>query len=105
MGGVINLKVIININADGEMKSIGKCRGTIPTLNRLIEYMKEKEADTTKRILIAHADDIETAVAFEGLLKKNFGENIKVEYTYVNPTAGCHCGPDNIGVSFFAKER
>jgi DegV family protein with EDD domain len=105
MGGVINLKVIININADGEMKSIGKCRGTIPTLNRLIDYMKEKEVDLSKRIVIAHSDDIETAQLFENLVKKNFGDNVKIEYAYVNPTAGCHCGPDNVGVSFFAKER
>ena len=104
MGGVINLKVIININADGEMKSIGKCRGTLPTLNRLIDYMKEKEVDTNKRILIAHSDDIETAELFEGLVRKNFGD-VKIEFAYVNPTAGCHCGPDNVGVSFFAKER
>lgn len=105
MGGVINLKAIISINAEGEMKSIGKCRGTTPTLLKLIDYMKEKEVDLSKRIIIAHSDDIETAQMLEGLVKKTFGDNLMIEFAYVNPTAGCHCGPDNVGISFFARER
>ena len=99
MGGMINLKALIPINNDGEMKNIGKCRGTLPTLNRLVDYMEEKGFDKSHRIIIAQTDDHEDAALLESLIRKRFGDDI------VNPTAGGHCGPDNVGVSFLARER
>ena len=105
MGGMINLKALIHINNDGEMKNIGKCRGTLPTLNRLVDYMEEKGFDKSHRIIIAQTDDHEDAVLLESLIRKRFGDDIIVDYCTVNPTAGGHCGPDNVGVSFLARER
>ena len=39
------------------------------------------------------------------MLKKQFGDDIKYVVIPVNPTAGCHCGPDVLGIGFHAKER
>lgn len=105
MGGMVNLKAIIHINDEGEMKNIGKCRGAIPTLNRLVSYMEEKNVNTSERIIIAHSDDIENAKLLESLIIKKFGDNLNISFACVNPTAGSHCGPDNVGVSFFGTSR
>jgi hypothetical protein len=39
------------------------------------------------------------------MIKEKFGNNLKIEYAVVNPTAGSHCGPDGVGVSFHCKQR
>ena len=39
------------------------------------------------------------------MLKERLGEDLQIEFAVVNPTAGSHCGPDTIGVSFHAKHR
>lgn len=105
MGGMVNLKAVIHINDEGQMKNIGKCRGTLPTLNKLVGYMEEKEVDLNQRIIIAHSDDLENAKILESLIVKKFGDNLKISYACVNPTAGSHCGPENVGVSFFGSSR
>lgn len=105
MGGMVNLKAVIHINEEGVMKNIGKCRGTLPTLNKLVSYMEEKNVDTSKRIIIAHSDDLENAKLLETLIVKKFGDNLNISYACVNPTAGSHCGPENVGVSFFGNSR
>ena len=47
----------------------------------------------------ASVDDIAKDV------KNKFGDNLNIEYVVVNPTAGSHCGPDTIGVAFYAKHK
>ena len=31
--------------------------------------------------------------------------DLNIDMVMVNPTAGSHCGPNGVGVSFFAKHR
>ena len=105
MGGMINLKPIIYINDDGQMVSVGKGLGRITTLKKIVNIVKSLE-DNIKdhRIFIAHADNMELATKLNELLEEEFGK-LDVEYIMVNPTAGSHCGPDAIGISFHAKHR
>ena len=30
---------------------------------------------------------------------------LNIEYVVVNPTAGSHCGPDTVGIAFYAKSK
>ena len=32
-------------------------------------------------------------------------DELKIEYAVVNPTAGSHCGPDCVGISFYASHK
>ena len=57
------------------------------------------------RIIIGHTDALELANKLEEMIIDKFGNNLKIEYAVVNPTAGSHCGPDGVGVSFHAKHR
>ena len=42
---------------------------------------------------------------FAEMLKNKFGDDLPIEFEVVNPTAGSHCGPNAIGVSFYARHR
>ena len=56
-------------------------------------------------VIIAHGDAMYLVDEFTKMLKDKFGDDIKYTVIPVNPTAGCHCGPDVLGIGFHAKER
>ena len=105
-GNIIGLKPIIFIDTDGKMKTKDKCRGRKQALQKLLNYVIDLEDDIKNhRVIIAHTDALPIAEEFGDMMKDYFGEDLKIEYEVVNPTAGSHCGPNAIGVSFHAKHR
>ena len=106
MGGLLGVRPIININAEGKMGSVSKARGQKATLKKLLEYVEELQEDIkSHRVIIGHADAIHLAKELETQLKEMYGADLQTEIVAVNPTAGSHCGPDTVGVSFHAKCR
>ena len=106
MGGMIGVKPVIHISDEGKMVSIDKAIGRKKIIEKIFDYVVKKE-DHIKDypIFIVHADAPQLVIEIEQMLKKQFGDDIKYEILPVNPTAGCHCGPDVVGIGFHAKER
>ena len=105
-GNIIGLKPIIFIGNDGKMTTKDKCRGRKQALQKLLQYVIDLEDDIKgHRVTIAHTDALDIAEEFGNMMKKYFGQDLNIEYEVVNPTAGSHCGPNAIGVSFHAKHR
>ncbi len=105
MGGMIGVKPIIYMSSEGKMVSIDSAIGRRKALDKILGYVEKKQDDFKKYpVLIAHADSLALVDEFVAKLKEKFGE---FEYTVVdvNPTAGCHSGPDVIGIAFHGKER
>ena len=105
MGGMIGVKPIIYMSSEGKMVSIDSAIGRRKALDKILGYVEKKQDDFKKYpVLIANADSLALVDEFVAKLKEKFGE---FEYTVVdvNPTAGCHCGPDVIGIAFHGKER
>ena len=106
MGNILGIRPIINMNSEGIMGSIGKTRGRHKALSALIDYVKDTQEDILNhRVIVGHADALDLAKELERKLKDIYGENLNTEIVVVNPTAGSHCGPDTVGVSFHAKHR
>lgn len=106
MGNLFGVHPILTMNSDGVMLSVGKCKGKMNTLKRLIQYVEELGEDIDKhRIVIGHADALDIAMTLGKLLQEKIGRELPIEYVVVNPTAGSHCGPDTVGISFHAKCR
>ena len=88
------------------MESIGKERGRVNAMRRLLDYIEELSEDMDKhRVIIAHADAPELADRMKEMFIERFGDSYRVEINQVNPTAGSHCGPDTLGICFHAKHR
>ena len=105
-GNLVGMKPLIYIGDDGKMTQKGTCRGRKQTLQKLLDYVIELEDDIKNyRVTIAHTDALEIAEQFGEMMKKQFGDDLKIEYEVVNPTAGSHCGPNAMGVSFHSKHR
>lgn len=106
MGNLIGLKPILYMNEQGTMTNIGKERGRPHALRKLVEYVEYLSVDIQNhRIVIGHSDALELAKKLGDMLMEKYGTNLNIDYVVVNPTAGSHCGPDTIGVAFYAKHK
>ena len=106
MGNLLGFHPIIYMGSDGMMTSVGKARGRINSLKKIVNIIKELQDDIfNHKIYIGHTDCLELAQKVEKFLREEIGEKLDIEYIVVNPTAGSHCGPDCIGICFHAIHR
>ena len=106
MGTLLGVRPIIYINEEGQMVSIGKERGRINAVEALVRYAEELGDDVAgHRIVVAHTGAPEIADQLIELVRERFGADLDIEKIVVNPTAGCHCGPDSVGLCFHSKRR
>ena len=106
MGNLFGFHPIISMGIDGMMTGVGKARGRVKSLQRIVNIVKELQEDIHHhKIIIGHTDCLEIAQKVEKFLKEEFGDDLDIEYVVVNPTAGAHCGPDCVGVCFHAIHR
>lgn len=105
-GGMIGIKPIIHMNSEGKMVTYSKGRGRMQTFKKIVDIVDELQDDMrSHRVIITHTDCEDLAKLMADLLKERFGQDLEIEFSIVNPTAGSHCGPDALGVSFHAKHR
>ncbi len=105
-GTILGIHPIIYMSQEGKMLSLSKVKGKKKAINALIDYVILLEENIKDhRVIIGHADALDLAEKCGELLKEKFGDDLKIEYVVVNPTAGSHCGPDSIGICFHAKHR
>ena len=106
MGTLLGIRPIIYMSEEGKMTAAGKEKGRLKAMERLVSYVEELGDDIENhRIIIGNTDAIEIAEEIGAMLKERFGDQLRIEYADVNPTAGSHCGPDTVGVCFHAKRR
>ncbi|MBO7535937.1 MAG: DegV family EDD domain-containing protein, partial [Bacilli bacterium] len=106
MGNIFGVKPIIYMGSDGIMTNIGKEKGRKNAVNRLVKYVEELGEDIKDhRIVVAHTDAPKIVEELISLLKAKFGDDLNILVMDVNPTAGSHCGPDSVGISFHAIHR
>ena len=106
MGTVLGVRPLIYMSPEGKMVSIGKERGRIRAMERLVAYVEEL-GDGVKEhtVIVGHTDAPDLAEEVAAMLRGKFGDDLDVVFMPVNPTAGSHCGPDGVGISFHAKHR
>ena len=105
MGNLIGVKPIIYMDANGTMTNIGKERGRMSATKRLIQYYEELNDEMYENtVIIGHSDALDLAKQLGEMLLIKY-PNLNIEYAVVNPTAGSHCGPECIGIAFYAKHK
>ncbi len=106
MGTLLGIRPIICMNDAGEMVSIGKERGRANAMERLVRTVEELGDDIKHhRFIVGHTDAPELAAELVDMLHARFGDDLSIETVVTNPTAGSHCGPNGVGLSFHAKRR
>lgn len=106
MGGILGIRPIINVNSEGVMGSVAKAKGRRNTQKALLQFVETLQEDIkSHRVVIGHADALDLALDLQSQLKSLYGEDLNTEILVVNPTIGGHCGPNTVGVCFYAKHR
>ena len=106
MGNLLGIRPIIHMNSEGKMVNVGKEKGRPKALQRLVAYVEELGDDIKNhRIIVAHSGALSVCEELKSLIIEKFGDDLTIETVVVNPTAGSHCGPGCIGVSFHAIHR
>ena len=106
MGSILGIRPIIHIDETGQMVSIGKEKGRNNAINKLLAYVDELGEDIyDHRVIVGHSDAPQIVEKVIGALREKYGEKLNIVVSEVNPTAGSHCGPDSVGISFHAKHR
>lgn len=106
MGNLLGIRPIIHMNSEGKMVNVGKEKGRAKALQRLVAYVEELGDDIKNhRIIVAHSGALSVCEELKKLIIEKFGDDLTIETVVVNPTAGSHCGPGCIGISFHAIHR
>ena len=105
MGTLIGVRPLIHMSQEGKMVSVGTAKGRAKAMDYLVDKVGELGDEIEKhRICIGHTDAPELAKELGRMIEEKYGKQ-NIEYVYVNPTAGSHCGPNGVGVCFHAKHR
>lgn len=105
-GTLLDLKPVITENREGKLVSTDKVRGRKSALRLLADRAAENIDDPANAMpVIMHADALEDAQRLGKLLRERLPELPEIQYWYVGPVIGAHCGPGTIAVCYFGKER
>lgn len=107
VGGVIGIKPIITIDADGKLAATGKARGRKKAFNILLETMENNMGsykDKQVFVGIAHGDAQEDALVLKKMIEDKFGID-KFVIEPIGPSIGAHTGPGAIGLAFLGDVR
>ncbi|NLL82276.1 MAG: DegV family protein [Tissierellia bacterium] len=95
VGNLLNIKPIIELQ-DGELKLIGKVRGT----NKALSYMINKIPTNVQKISICHISNMDVAEKLKTELESKFSE-ATISIDDLGPVIGAHLGPRTLGVVYY----
>ena len=104
VGGMLGIKPIINVDNDGKLATVAKCRGRKAAMEYLANKLAEDGTDV-ETIFIAHGDCPEDAAALEKLCREKRPDVKNVLTGYVGGVIGAHTGPGVLVVFFMGKGR
>lgn len=106
VGGLLNIKPILDMPEDGTLRPIEKVRGRNKVLKRMLDIMEERggNADLKNQTIgINHGDDIEGALKLKEMIQEKYGCTDFV-LNIIGCAIGAHSGPGTLSV-FFLNER
>lgn len=101
IGGLVNIKPIINLKADGRLATLAKVRGKKKAQAEFIRLGTTDLAEDT--VILAYADDIEPAQEIQKMLLEN--PQIKNVPIYpLGPVIASHVGPGTLALFSIGRE-
>ncbi len=106
VGGLLNIKPILDVPDDGTLRPLEKTRGRGKVLKRMLEIMDERGGTgdlKNQTIGISHGDDIETAMKLKAMIEEKYGCTDFIINT-IGAAIGAHSGPGTLAL-FFLNEK
>lgn len=106
VGGLLNIKPVLDIPEDGTLRPVEKIRGRKKVLGRMIEIMDERggHADLKNQTIgINHGDNLEGALKLKEMIEEKYGCTDFI-INIIGCAIGAHSGPGTLSV-FFLNEK
>ena len=105
VGKLLQIKPLLTVDNVGALKTFGKTRGLIKSLEILVDKVINECIDLPNAILtIGHADSYDNAVLLKNMIVKK-AQVKKIIISDIGPVIGTHVGSGMIAVTFIGKER
>ncbi|MCM1535920.1 MAG: DegV family protein [Clostridium sp.] len=101
IGDIANIKPLITLSEEGEVKVLGKALGRNKAIHNLMQHLAEFEIDTEFPIYTIYTYGTDNCARFENHLAENHysvGQRLQI-----GPTIGTHIGPEAFGMVFVRK--
>lgn len=104
-GSLINVKPIITVSPEGKLEAVGKVRGRIKSLHKVVEEsVKRIKKPAGQTIYIAYAGDYDSAVKTKELFEQAVTVQ-NIEILPLGPTIASHTGYGCIAVFSMGESR
>lgn len=107
-GTILNVKPISRVKDDGVIEVYHKVRGKKVAAREMLRYSIEtanRQELIERGIVICDSGNEVMADYLENLFKEEYGQELVVIRTKINPVIGVHSGPGVFGVAFYANHR
>ncbi len=102
-GGLLDIKPLIQFNADGTLSVWGKQRGYKKSIANMIQYYLNKtDVDNLHTVYITHANDEVYANELAARVRE-VNPNVEVKIRLLSPIIGVHLGPSAMVLGFIGK--
>lgn len=102
-GGLMDIKPLIQFNADGTLSVWGKQRGYKKSIANMIEYYLDKtDTEHAQKVYITHANDVNYANELAEKIKE-VNPNADITIRLLSPIIGVHLGPSAMVLGFVGK--
>ncbi len=105
-GAALDVKPLLNIDADGKLQVVGVARGRKKGIRALVEYFNKNAVhdSVSNYIVLGNADCPKDMQKLKDALKKADEEVLFVE-TSIGPVIGSHVGVGMLALSFWGSDK
>ena len=107
VGSLVNIKPILKVTAEGELKSDGTVRGRKKSLRTLVSRMEAtldlEHYGKDRMVAVLHGDCIDEAKNVADMVKELEFTNVIIND--VSPSIGTHAGPGVVGLVHYGQKR
>lgn len=107
-GTILNIKPISRVKDDGVIEVYSKVRGERVAAKQMLRYSidtADRQELIERGIVICDSGNEVMADYLEDLFEEEYGQDLVVIRTKINPVIGVHSGPGAFGVAFYANHR
>lgn len=105
LGGVLDVKPIIEVDDNGALVAIDKVRGRMKSLKRCVEMTGERGVELEKQIIgVVHGNDKETCDKVSDMLEEQYHCRGIIK-SQIGCAIGAHTGPGVIGIVFLSASE
>jgi DegV family protein with EDD domain len=101
IGGILGIKPMLTI-IEGTLEPVGKAKGKKAAYKEMVQYLKDKDINLEKSVMVVHSNDVEGCDKMVEVLRTEFG-TADIMTSEIGPVVGTHAGPGALGIFFIRK--